>query len=67
MKVSEKIKTAATVKALRERMERVRREKSGRRLADELAEIADEFKQLPVFNTRTADEILGYDDNGLPS
>lgn len=59
-------KTEAVTKALRDRLDRVRREKSRRRLADELEEIAEDCARLPVLDERSADEILGYDRNGLP-
>jgi antitoxin VapB len=29
--------------------------------------ISDRFAALPVYDTRTPDEILGYDENGLPT
>ena len=60
-------KTEAVTKALRDRLARVRRERSGRRLADELVEIAKHCASLPVLDNRTADEILGYGEDGLPS
>jgi len=59
-------KTAAVAQALRERLERLQRVRSGRRLADELDDIACRYAALPVLDTRTDNEILGYDDNGLP-
>ncbi len=59
-------KTEAVTKALRERLSRVSREKRGRTLADELNEIAQACARLPVVDARSADEILGYDDAGLP-
>ena len=59
-------KTEAVTKALRERLERVRRERSQRRLADELEEIAEHCARLPVRDSRSADAILGYDEQGLP-
>jgi antitoxin VapB len=59
-------KTEALVKALRDRLVRVRRERSRRRLADELEEIAEHCASLPVLDDRPADEILGYDNSGLP-
>lgn len=59
-------KTEAVVKALRDRLARLRRERSGRRLADELDEIARRCARLPVRDARSADEILGYDEHGLP-
>jgi len=60
-------KTEAVTKALRDRLDRVKRERSGRRLADELQAIIDEFAALPVLDDRSADEIIGYDENGLPT
>jgi antitoxin VapB len=59
-------KTEAVTKALRDRLARVRRERSKRRLADELEEIAKHCASLPVLDSRSADEILGYDQHGLP-
>jgi antitoxin VapB len=61
-----KTKTEAVTEALRERLDRLTRERRGRRLADELDDIARHCATLPVRDTRRADEILGYDDRGLP-
>lgn len=59
--------TGAVVAALRERLERVRARKSGRSLADELDEIAIRCAALPVLDPRSPEEILGYDERGLPT
>ncbi len=59
-------KTEAVTKALRDRLMRVRRERAKRRLADELEEIAEHCAGLPVLDGRPAEEILGYDEAGLP-
>lgn len=59
-------KTEAVTQALRERLARLRRERSKRRLADELEAIAEHCASLPVLDARTPDEILGYDDRGMP-
>ncbi len=59
-------KTEAVTKALRDRLVRVRLERTQRRLADELDAIAEHCASLPVLDDRSADEILGYDDAGLP-
>jgi len=59
-------KTEAVTRALRDRLARLRRERGGRRLADELEEIARHCAALPVLDARSPDEILGYDQNGLP-
>lgn len=59
-------KTDALIKALRDRLYRVRRERSRRSLVDELEGIAKHCASLPVLDARPADEILGYDEHGLP-
>ena len=60
-------KTQAVTKALRDRLERIRRQRSGRSLAEELDDIALHCASLPVLDARRSDEILGYDENGLPT
>ena len=59
-------KTEAVTKALRDRLERIRRQRSGRSLAEELDDIALHCASLPVLDDRRIDEILGYGENGLP-
>jgi antitoxin VapB len=59
-------KTVAVTKALRDRLIRVRRERTKRRLADELEEIAEHCARLPVLDNRRPEEILEYDEVGLP-
>lgn len=59
-------KTEAVTRALSDRLQRVRRERANRRLADELDEIALQCARLPIRDARPADEILGYDENGVP-
>lgn len=58
--------TRAIREALRERLDRVRAGRRGRRLVDELDDIADRCSRLPILDDRTPDEILGYDEHGLP-
>lgn len=65
-KLTGETKTEAVTQALRDRLARLRRERSRRRLADELDEIARHCSQLPVLDSRAPDEILGYDEHGLP-
>lgn len=59
--------TAAVRTALAERLERekLRRGRPRRPLADELNEIALHCAQLPELDPRSADEIIGYDENGI--
>lgn len=66
VKLTGETKTEAVTRALRDRLARLRRERAGRRLADELDEIARHCARLPVRDSRTPDEILGYDEHGLP-
>jgi antitoxin VapB len=59
--------TTAIVVALRERLARLRKRVSaGRRLRDDLLEIGERCSRLPNLDERCADEIIGYDDRGLP-
>lgn len=59
-------KTDAVTKALRDRLARLRRERSRRRLADELDDLALQCASLPVTDPRSEAEILGYDERGIP-
>ncbi len=65
-KLTGETKIEAVTKALRDRIVRVRRERSRRQLADELDEIARHCAALPVLDERAHEEILGYDKNGMP-
>lgn len=59
--------TEAVILALRERLERKRAANDNRPLSERLMELGRRFSSLPVLDDRTADEILGYDENGLPT
>jgi len=60
--------TTAVITAMRERMEREeRKSESKRQLLADIMAIADHCASLPVLDTRTEDEIMGWDENGLPS
>lgn len=58
--------TETVLQALRERLRRETGKTEGHRLRDELAAIRQRCSTLPVLDNRSADEILGYDDWGLP-
>ena len=60
-------KTEAVTKALKERMENLKRRHSRKRLADELDEIARHCAALPVLDKRGDYEIIGYDKDGMPA
>ncbi len=65
-KLTGETKTQAVTKALQDRLERIRRRRAGRRLADELDDISRHCASLPILDTRNAEEILVYDEHGLP-
>ncbi|HTV45849.1 MAG TPA: type II toxin-antitoxin system VapB family antitoxin [Stellaceae bacterium] len=58
--------TTAVRRAAEERLQRVRRQRTGRSLTAELIEIGKRCAALPDLDTRAADQILGYDEHGLP-
>jgi antitoxin VapB len=58
--------TTAIVVALRERLARLRGRSKRRRLRDELRDIAERCSKLPTLDDRPADDLLGYDERGLP-
>lgn len=55
--------TEAVLVALRERLERERRWVS---VATRLTRLAEEVSEYPVLDGRSADEILDFDDAGIP-
>jgi len=61
----ETVTTAVRI-AAEKRLLRVRRDRAGHSLAAEILEIGRRCASLPDLDTRSADEILGYDENGLP-
>jgi antitoxin VapB len=65
-------KTEAVILALKERLQRLRRERNGEadqqaRRLDRLDRIALHCAALPLLDQRNADEICGYDAMGFPS
>jgi antitoxin VapB len=56
------IRTALSERLARERLKRGRAASS----RGELAKIIKAFAALPVLDPRDPDEIIGYDENGLP-
>lgn len=59
--------TQAIRVSVAERYDRVRRAKSGRSLSAELNAIALRCASRPAISSLTDDEILGYDERGVPS
>jgi antitoxin VapB len=58
--------TEAVLNALRERLDRQRRGRRTFRPKDLLRETRERLSRYPVLDGRSPDEILGYDEKGLP-
>jgi len=58
--------TVATRKALQERLRRIRGTNRKSLLLADLAAIRRRCAELPVLDPRTPEEIIGYDECGLP-
>jgi antitoxin VapB len=58
--------TQAIITALEDRLERMRGKRTPIDLTDELLNIADRCSKLPDLDTRTPDQILGYNNQGVP-
>jgi antitoxin VapB len=58
--------TETILGSLRERYDRVRAGRASQRLVEDLGAIARRTAALPKLDSRSADEILGYDEHGLP-
>jgi len=58
--------TEAIIQALDERLERLKERRSTTNVAEEIMKISLRCRALPEKDQRSAEEILGYDDRGLP-
>jgi antitoxin VapB len=58
--------TEAIQKALEERLDRLKHGRKSQILSSQLEEILRRVDKLPILDPRTPDEILGYDEHGLP-
>lgn len=60
--------TVAVIVAMRERLDREERRRQNKDAQlEEIRAISHHCASLPVLDTRTDDEIMGWDENGLPS
>lgn len=59
--------TSAVEIAVRERLERVQGVSRRDRVFEDLNEISRRCAALPVLDDRPADELVGYDEDGLPA
>jgi len=62
----ESITVAARV-AIEERLARVRQQQPADDFDQKLAEIIERGRSRPVLDDRSAEEIIGYDEHGVPS
>jgi antitoxin VapB len=58
--------TQTILQALRERHQRVRAARQQEQLMEDLTAIARRSAALPELDRRSPDEIIGYDEHGLP-
>jgi antitoxin VapB len=58
--------TDAIRNALQERLDRLREERRSRIVTTQLEDILRRVDRLPILDSRDPDEILGYDEHGLP-
>jgi antitoxin VapB len=58
--------TGVIQKALEERLERLKRQRRQKIAFSQLEEILHRVDRLPVLDSRSPDEIIGYDERGLP-
>ena len=57
----------AMTAAVRDRLSQLSSEEFRHRMEDRLNQIALEYGRLPLVDSRTEDEILDYDERGLPA
>jgi antitoxin VapB len=55
--------TDAVINSLSDRLARERKRRQARSLSD----LVERFAALPVLDARSPDEIVGYDEHGLPT
>lgn len=58
--------TESVIKALREQLQRETGRRSVRRLEEELQTISRRCSKLPDLDARSAEEIIGFDEHGMP-
>ena len=52
--------------ALQDRLQRLRGRRQARTLPEQVADILARIDAMPTLDTRSEDEILGYDELGIP-
>lgn len=59
--------TLAVIRALEERLERIRGRRTAPHLREIIMTISERCRSLPDQDTRSPEQILGYDRHGIPS
>jgi antitoxin VapB len=59
--------TGAILTSLQERLARLNNQRRTQVLTSQLDDILRRVDAMPILDTRPEDEILGYDDDGLPN
>lgn len=59
--------TEVIKKSLQDRLQRMRGRRKDRELKDQIADILARVDALPRLDAPSDDEILGYDENGIPT
>jgi antitoxin VapB len=59
--------TAAIQKALAERLDRLNKNRRSQALGAQIDDILERVDAMPDLDARTPEEIIGYDEDGLPS
>jgi antitoxin VapB len=58
--------TQAIIHALEERLERIRGRRTAADVAEEIMKVSQRCSTIPEKDSRTPDQILGYDEKGAP-
>jgi antitoxin VapB len=59
--------TEVIKRSLQDRLQRVRGRRHARELPEQVEDILHRMDALPTLDERSEDEILGYDQNGVPA
>lgn len=59
--------TETVTRAVEERLQRERARREAGTLRSEVLRIRERYIELPLLDDRSAEEIIGYDEHGLPA
>ncbi len=58
--------TEAVMEAIEEKLQREKARRSSDRLLRDIGRIRERFTALPILDARDSDDVIGYDEFGLP-